>query len=86
LTLLKAVAQAGGLTEWANAVQVLVKRKDPKTGKDLNYWYNLKKLSTAASPMFICRMETWWWSIEKTKSNRNRVRLWLKPNQASKIF
>ncbi|NPV83594.1 MAG: hypothetical protein HPY46_08445 [Candidatus Aminicenantes bacterium] len=44
LTLLKAVAQAGGLTEWANAVQVLVKRKDPQTGKEKNLWFNLKKI------------------------------------------
>ncbi|MGC8893102.1 MAG: SLBB domain-containing protein [Candidatus Saccharicenans sp.] len=44
LTLLQAVAQAGGLTEWANAVQVLVKRRDPQTGKEKNLWYNLKKI------------------------------------------
>jgi len=50
ITLLQAVAQAGGLTEWANAVQVLVKRKDPKTGKDLNYWYNLKKIVKGSKP------------------------------------
>ncbi len=50
ITLLQAVAQAGGLTEWANAVQVLVKRKDPKTGKDLNYWYNLKKIINGSKP------------------------------------
>ena len=50
ITLLQAVAQAGGLTEWANAVQVQVKRKDPKTGKDLNYWYNLKKIVNGSKP------------------------------------
>ncbi len=50
ITLLQAVAQAGGLTEWANAVQVLVKRKDAKTGKDLNYWYNLKKIINGSKP------------------------------------
>jgi len=50
ITLLQAVAQAGGLTEWANAVQVLVKRKDPKTGKDLNSWYNLKKIVNGSRP------------------------------------
>ncbi|HOP60006.1 MAG TPA: polysaccharide biosynthesis/export family protein [Candidatus Saccharicenans sp.] len=50
ITLLQAVAQAGGLTEWANGVQVLVKRKDSKTGKDLNYWYNLKKIINGSKP------------------------------------
>ncbi len=50
ITLLQAVAQAGGLTEWANGVQVLVKRKDPQTGKDLNYWYNLKKIINGSKP------------------------------------
>ncbi len=50
ITLLQAVAQAGGLTEWANGVQVLVKRKDIKTGKDLNYWYNLKKIINGSKP------------------------------------
>lgn len=44
LTLLRAVAQAGGMTEWANGVQVLVKRKDPQTGKEKNLWFNLKKI------------------------------------------
>ena len=44
------MAQAGGLTEWDNRVQVLVKRKDPQTGKDLNYWYNLKKIINGSKP------------------------------------
>ncbi|MCX8160020.1 MAG: polysaccharide export protein [Candidatus Saccharicenans sp.] len=52
LTLLKAVAQAGGLTEWANAVQVLVKRKDPQTGKEKNLWFNLKKIIDGKRPDF----------------------------------
>lgn len=52
LTLLKAVAQAGGLTEWANAVQVLVKRKDPQTGKEKNLWFNLKKIIAGKKPDF----------------------------------
>jgi len=50
LTLLQAVAQAGGLTEWANAVQVLVKRKDFQSGKEKNLWYNLKKIIDGKSP------------------------------------
>ncbi len=52
LTLLKAVAQAGGLTEWANAVQVLVKRKDPQTGREKNLWFNLKKIIDGKRPDF----------------------------------
>jgi len=50
ITLLQAVAQAGGLTEWANAVQVMVKRKDPKTGQEKNLWYNLKKIVDGKKP------------------------------------
>jgi len=50
ITLLRAVAQAGGLTEWANAVQVLVKRRDPQTGKEKNLWYNLKKIIDGKRP------------------------------------
>lgn len=50
ITLLQAVAQAGGLTEWANAVQVLVKRKDPKSGQEKNFWYNLKKIIDGKRP------------------------------------
>jgi polysaccharide export outer membrane protein len=50
ITLLQAVAQAGGLTEWANAVQVMVKRKDPQTGKEKNLWYNLKKIISGNRP------------------------------------
>ncbi len=52
LTLLQAVAQAGGLTEWANAVQVLVKRKDPQTGQEKNLWFNLKKIIDGKRPDF----------------------------------
>jgi len=50
ITLLQAVAQAGGLTEWANAVQVMVKRKDPKTGQEKNLLYNLKKIVDGKKP------------------------------------
>jgi polysaccharide export outer membrane protein len=53
ITLLQAVAQAGGLTEWANAVQVMIKRKDPKTGKERNLWYNLKKIIDGKRPDVI---------------------------------
>lgn len=53
ITLLQAVAQAGGLTEWANAVQVMVKRKDQKTGKERNLWYNLKKIIDGKRPDII---------------------------------
>lgn len=57
LTLLQAVAQAGGLTEWANAVQVLVKRKDPQTGQEKNLWFNLKKIIYGKSQISRSRME-----------------------------
>ncbi|MGB9835685.1 MAG: SLBB domain-containing protein [Candidatus Saccharicenans sp.] len=52
LTLLQAVAQAGGLTEWASGVQVLVKRKDRQTGQEKNYWFNLNKIIDGKKPDF----------------------------------
>ncbi|MCI4445291.1 MAG: SLBB domain-containing protein [Candidatus Aminicenantes bacterium] len=50
ITLLQAIARAGGLTEWANGIQVMIKRKDPKTGQDKNLWYNLKKVVEGKKP------------------------------------
>lgn len=50
ITLLQAIARAGGLTEWANGIQVMIKRKDPKTGQEKNLWYNLKKVVDGKKP------------------------------------
>ena len=44
ITLLQAVAQAGGPTEWAKRSKVVIKRKDRKTGKEMKIPVNLKKL------------------------------------------
>jgi polysaccharide export outer membrane protein len=43
ITLLQAIAQAGGPTEWAK-LRVSIKRKDPKTGKEMRIPVNLKDL------------------------------------------
>ncbi|NLH77936.1 MAG: hypothetical protein GX465_12950 [Acidobacteria bacterium] len=42
ITLLQAIAQAGGTTEWAKKSKVVVKRKDRKTGKEITISVNLK--------------------------------------------
>jgi polysaccharide export outer membrane protein len=44
ITLLQAIAQAGGPTEWAKKSRVVIKRKDKKTGKEMKIPVNLKKL------------------------------------------
>jgi polysaccharide export outer membrane protein len=44
ITLLQAIAQAGGPTEWAKRTRVVIKRKDLKTGKEIKIPVNLKKL------------------------------------------
>ncbi len=44
ITLLQAVAQAGGTTEWAKKSSVVIKRKDKKTGKEIKIRVNLKKM------------------------------------------
>lgn len=42
ITILQAIAQAGGTTEWAKRSKVVVKRKDRKTGKEITIHVNLK--------------------------------------------
>jgi polysaccharide export outer membrane protein len=42
ITLLQAVAQAGGPTEWASTSRVTIKRKDAKTGGEMKIPVNLK--------------------------------------------
>jgi polysaccharide export outer membrane protein len=44
ITLLQAIAQAGGTTEWAKKSRVMIKRKDKKTGKEMKIRVNLKNL------------------------------------------
>jgi polysaccharide export outer membrane protein len=44
ITLLQAIAQAGGTTEWAKKSKVVVKRKDKKTGKEMKIRVNLKNM------------------------------------------
>jgi len=44
ITLLQAIAQAGGPTEWAKKTRVLIKRKDRITGKEMEIRVNLKNM------------------------------------------
>jgi polysaccharide export outer membrane protein len=44
ITLLQAIAQAGGTTEWAKESKVVIKRKDRATGKEMKINVNLKKI------------------------------------------
>jgi polysaccharide export outer membrane protein len=44
ITLLQAIAQAGGPTEWAKKTRVIIKRKDKKTGKEMKIQANLKSM------------------------------------------
>jgi polysaccharide export outer membrane protein len=45
ITLLQAIAQAGGPTEWAKKSKVIIKRKDKKTGKEMKINVNLKNVT-----------------------------------------
>lgn len=47
ITLLQAIAQAGGTTEWARKSRVMIKRKDRKTGKEMKIRVNLKNMISA---------------------------------------
>jgi polysaccharide export outer membrane protein len=44
ITLLQAIAQAGGPTEWAKKSKVVIRRKDPATNKEIKIRINLKKM------------------------------------------
>ena len=44
ITLLQAIAQAGGPTEWAKKTKVMIKRKDKVTGKEMEIRVNLKSM------------------------------------------
>jgi len=44
ITLLQAIAQAGGPTEWAKKSRVQIRRKDKRTGQDMKIKVNLKDM------------------------------------------
>jgi polysaccharide export outer membrane protein len=44
ITLLQAIAQAGGPTEWAKKSKVVIKRKDRTTGKEMKITVNLRSM------------------------------------------
>ena len=44
ITLLQAIAQAGGTTEWAAKTRIMITRKDIKTGKDVKIRVNFKNI------------------------------------------
>ena len=44
ITLIQAIAQAGGTTEWAKRNRILIKRKDARTDKEVKFTVNLKKM------------------------------------------
>lgn len=54
ITVLQAIAQAGGTTEWAKKSRVLIKRRDPKTGKEIKISVNLNRIiSGRTSDIFL---------------------------------
>jgi polysaccharide export outer membrane protein len=55
ITLLQAIAQAGGPTENASKSGVVVKRKDPKTGKEIKLKVNLKEIIKGDKPDIVLR-------------------------------
>ena len=52
-TLMQAIAQAGGLTEWASKSKVTVKRTDKETGKEMQLFVNLKRIEAMKTPDII---------------------------------
>jgi polysaccharide biosynthesis/export protein len=44
ITLMQAIAQAGGPTEWAKTSKIMIKRKDRKSGKEMKINVNLKNV------------------------------------------
>ena len=44
VTIIQAISQAGGLSEWASKSGITVKRKDRTTGKEMRLAVNLKKI------------------------------------------
>lgn len=52
-TLLQAIAKAGGLTEWASKSSVTIKRTEKETGKEMQFFVNLKKIEAMKTPDVI---------------------------------
>jgi len=44
ITLVQAIAQAGGTTEWAKKTKILIKRTDKRTGQEVRFNVNLKNM------------------------------------------
>jgi polysaccharide export outer membrane protein len=44
ITLVQAIAQAGGTTEWAKRTRILIKRRDKRADKEVKFIVNLKKM------------------------------------------
>lgn len=44
ITLVQAIAQAGGTTEWAKRSKILIRRRDKKSGKEIKIRVNLKNM------------------------------------------
>jgi polysaccharide export outer membrane protein len=55
ITLLQAIAQAGGPTDGASKSGVVVKRKDAKTGKEIKLKVNLKEIIKGDKPDIVLR-------------------------------
>ncbi len=53
ITLLQALAQAGGTTEWAKKSKIVIKRKDKKTGREIKIPVNLKNLMSGKNSDFV---------------------------------
>ena len=50
ITLLQAIAQAGGLTEWASKSSVTIRRIDRKSGREMKFPVNLKRIEAGKIP------------------------------------
>lgn len=55
ITLLQAIAQAGGTTEDASKSRIVVKRKDPRTGKETETRVNIKDVIKGKKPDIVLR-------------------------------
>ena len=55
ITLLQAIAQAGGTTEDASKSRIVVKRKDPSTGKETETRVNIKDVIKGKKPDIVLR-------------------------------
>ena len=53
ITLLAAIAQAGGTTEWAATSRIIVKKKDKETGQEMRLVVDLKSIINGRKPDII---------------------------------